>query len=214
VRAAVSVVVAVIDSGWDRDRPDPRVLPGVALLAGERREDTHDRLGHGTACGAEVLRVAPGARIRPVRVFGETAATTPEALAAGIRWAAGSGAQVVCLSLGTPREEDRVVIESACEAAAPALLVAAGPNLGPPTYPAALPGVIGIWPGAGLAPGSLRARAGLDLEVGATGSGGTSLAAAAVAGHLAVLLAGGAPPDPALLLELLCGSRARIVTGE
>jgi subtilisin family serine protease len=214
VRGLVSapVRVAVIDSGWDRRRSEPRVLVGGAFTAeGAFTPDDHDRLGHGTACIREVLRWAPDAEILPARVFADEATTTPEALAAAIRWSAGQDARVIGLSLGTRRESARPVLEAACEAAraAGAILVSAGPNAGPATYPAALLGVIGVWADAGLAPGELRRRGALDLEGSpgrravSPGPGGSSLAAAEVAGRIARLLAGGADADLSLLLELL-----------
>lgn len=202
VRAALSPVrVAVVDSGWDRTRPEERVLPGVCMVAEHPDPDDHDRLGHGTACIGEVLRWAPDARILPVRVFGDEAETSPEAIVRAIRWSAAAGARVVSLSLGTRREDARAMLSEACGEAVRGgvLLVSAGPNSGDPTCPAALPGVIGVWPGAGLSPGECRIRCAdtLDLQasvaerpvIGTAGVGsGTSLAAAEVTGRIAHLL--------------------------
>lgn len=210
MRARVSRVrVAVVDSGWDRSRGDPRVLAGAAFLGGDPPgPDDHDRLGHGTACILEVLRLAPAAEILPVRVFGEVPETSPEPIARAIRWAAEHGAQVVALSLGTRHEDARPMLAAACAAArrCGALLVSAGPNAGAPTYPAALPQVIGVWPARDLPPGAVRVRAAatLDLETG-LGPGGTSLAAAALAGRLAARLAADPGRDPRRLLSALAG---------
>jgi len=188
--------------------------------------DDHDRLGHGTTCAAEVLARAPAARILPVRVFDDRAATSPEALARAIAWAAARGAHVINLSLGSRREVDRPVIAAAVEAAlaAGSLLVAAGPNAGPPTAPADLPGVIGIWPAPECRPGEFRPRSrdgvGLEVRVGPRAvslagelrpGDGTSLAAAEVSGRIAALLAGGMPPVAGALVRRLVDDSLAIV---
>lgn len=212
-------MVAVVDSGWDRRIADPRLLPGAATLAaGSPDPDDHDRLGHGTTCAAELLHWAPQARILPVRIFGADSDTTPEALARAIEWAAGRGVAVINLSVGSRRASDRPVIAAAVAAArsAGAVLVAAGPNAGPPTVPADLAGVIGVWPSLDCAPGEFRRRAGDGLAIDAWAGprqvplagthrpgDGTSLAAAEVSGRIAALLAAGTPADPAVLVHRL-----------
>ena len=200
------VLVAVVDSGWDRARAEPRVLAGRAFSGNPA--DDHDRLGHGTACIEAVLRHAPAGRVLPVRVFGAEPETSAEVLAAAIRSAAAAGADVIALSLGTRLKEARPLLEGACidARAAGALLIAAGPNAGPPTLPACLPMVIGVWPAAGGGGGErfrVRCRDTLDLEVLADEGCrmGTSLAAAEVAGRLATLLAQGWARDPSRLIE-------------
>ena len=85
--------IAVIDSGWDRTRDDPRVLPGIGLVDPEddlamlRTDDDHDRVGLGTACIDLILRIAPEATVTPVRVFGNDLETSPGTLHAAIVWA-------------------------------------------------------------------------------------------------------------------------------
>jgi subtilisin len=101
------VRVGVIDSGWDRSLPDPRVLPGLGLVPGDPgqapawTDDDGDRNGHGTACAHLVLRVAPDARVIPLRIFGERLETGAEALAAAIHRGAEMGLDVLNVSMGT-----------------------------------------------------------------------------------------------------------------
>jgi subtilisin len=101
------VRVGVIDSGWDRSLQDPRVLPGLGLSPGDSAEapawtdDDADRNGHGTACAHLVLRVAPDARVVPLRVFGERLETRAESLAAAIHRGAELGLDVLNVSMGT-----------------------------------------------------------------------------------------------------------------
>ena len=156
------VRVAVIDTGWDRAHPDPRVLPGAGVVDPEHdftlvpSDDDGDRLGHGTAVASLVLRVAPEAEIVPVRVFGGRLETTPGALAAGIGWAARRGIPLANLSVGTTLASARAPLREACAEArrAGTLLVAAAHT--PTAYPAVLDEVIGVGAGHLAAPWDFR----------------------------------------------------------
>jgi len=144
--------VAVIDSGWDRGCDDPRVLPGVGLVDPEddlallRTDDDHDRVGHGTACIHQILRIAPDAEIVPVRVFGRELETSPGTLQAGILYAIEQGVNVVNLSLGTTLEGTLHPLYAACEKARRQgiIVVAAGHNSRDWSYPAIFENVIGV----------------------------------------------------------------------
>lgn len=146
------LVVAVIDSGWDRACDDPRVLPGIGLvdpnddLAMQRNDDDHDRVGHGTACIHQILRIAPDARVIPIRVFGRQLETSPGTLQAGIVYAIERGANVVNLSLGTTLEGTLHPLYAACEKARRQgiIVVAAGHNSRSWSYPAIFENVIGV----------------------------------------------------------------------
>lgn len=151
------VRVAVLDSGWDRAQPDPRVLPGMGITAaGATADDDHDRFGHGTACADLVLRVAPDARILPVRVFHEALETSPRVLAAGIRAAVHAGAHVLNLSLGTLQSAAVETLYAACEYARRrgVVVVAAAHAQGLPSAPAVFDNVLSV----GLLPGNNRFR--------------------------------------------------------
>ncbi|HSU13173.1 S8 family peptidase [Longimicrobium sp.] len=144
--------VAVIDSGWDRGCDDPRVLPGIGLVDPEddlamlRTDDDHDRVGHGTACIHQILRIAPDAEIIPVRVFGRELETSPGTLQAGILYAIERGVDVVNLSLGTTLEGTLHPLYAACEKARQQgmIIVAAGHNSRDWSYPAIFENVIGV----------------------------------------------------------------------
>lgn len=202
------VCVAVVDSGWDRSLEDARVLPGAGIehtADGVRiTADDCDRLGHGTSVAHQVLAVAPGCRILPVRVFGDTLETSPRALVAALNWAVAQRATVINLSLGTERYDAVRPLYAACELArrAGAIVVAAGGNYGETCYPSVFDPVIGVAMGAFAVPFDFRYRPGDALEVEASGVGvpvpglggsvapatGTSVAAPTVSGIVALLL--------------------------
>lgn len=207
-----SVRVAVIDSGWDRRIGDARVLPGIGLVDRERpfvatiSADDQDVVGHGTACADLVLRVAPGCEILPIRVFGDSHETSPEIVVEAIQLAADAGAQVINLSLSTPRRDALPALHEACRraTAAGSVIVGASANRRGAGYPAAFDCVIGVarWREATSWRCGFRYHEGAACECSAAGThvrvrhlegrrrtvGGTSFAAPVVAGHVAVLL--------------------------
>jgi len=103
------VTVAIVDSGVDAAHPDlaGRVLPGIDLVDGD--DDPADAYGHGTHVagivaatvgGGEVVGVAPGVHVLPVRVLDAAGNGLLEDVVEGVRWAVAQGADVVNLSLG------------------------------------------------------------------------------------------------------------------
>lgn len=201
--------VAVIDSGWDRRLDEPRVLPGVGFVdpaddfALARNDDDNDVLGHGTACADLVLRIAPDARVIPVKVFGRVLETSPGTLHAALMWAIEAGVQVINVSLGTRLEGTLHPLYAACEKARRAgiIVVAAGHNANDWSYPAIFENVIGVSAARFDSPFSFRYRPqhameceawGVEQSVLWLGGGrqvkhGTSFAAPNVAGIVALI---------------------------
>lgn len=112
------VVIAVIDSGVDLDHPDlaGQLVQGRDFVDGDDEPD--DSFGHGTHVagiaagvvgGGDVVGVAPGARIMPVRVLNDSGKGSSEDVAAAVRWAVANGAKVINLSLG---EDTQAVLGS------------------------------------------------------------------------------------------------------
>lgn len=204
------VRVAVIDSGWDRTLEDPRVLSGVSFVDPAddfglaRGDDDHDVLGHGTACVDLVLRVAPEARVVPVKVFGKVLETSPGTLHAALVWALDAGVRVVNVSLGTRLEGTLHPLYAVCEKARRAgiVVVAAGHNANDWSYPAIFENVIGVSAGRFDSPFHFRFRPEHAMECEAWGvdqpvrwiggervvKHGTSFAAPNVAGIVALIL--------------------------
>ena len=143
--------VAVVDSGVDPGHPRIRVAGGVAMSVGgdgriEQIGEIADKAGHGTACAGIILKKAPAVSIYSVRIFDESLSADGSVLVAALRWCLDEKMDVVNLSLGTTDPSfRRPLAEAAREAArAGVILVAAEHNEGLESYPAVLPGVIGV----------------------------------------------------------------------
>lgn len=186
------VTVAVIDTGVDLDHPglvnrlfvNPREISGNGVdedgngfvddvqgydfADGDANPD--DESGHGTHVAGIIARVAPDAKILPVRALGANGSGSTLAVAAGIRYAAYLGADIINLSLGGGYSR---VIETAIEYAQSlgSLIVAAAGNesASVPSFPARFSAIDSnvISVGATSTSGKL---AGFSNDVGGSGS--------------------------------------------
>ena len=186
--AAQGVTVAVIDSGVaEVEELEGRLQPPIDLLGpgalGRRNGRGHangrhleaddpaawDGNGHGTAMASLIAALSADTEILPVRVVGADCVGTVYDLARGIREAADAGAEVISVSLGTPRYS-RVLEQAVDHATARgALIIAAAGNEGELEYPALFPQVIAVtavdegnWPAA-------FAALGLEVDLAAPG---------------------------------------------
>ena len=150
------VIVAVVDTGVDENHPD---LRGRVMRGWDFQNDDgnpYDDDGHGTAvattaaaAGNDRVGIAGmcwRCRILPVKVLNGNGSGTHSNIAAGIRWAAKRGADVINLSIAGLNST--VVMEDAINYALRrgAVVVAAAGNWGSSrkTYPAAYPGVVSV----------------------------------------------------------------------
>jgi len=217
------VTVAEVESGVQASLPDLRgvVLPGANLTGTGGNGDTDVQVGedgHGTAmavviagqgAGTGTVGIAPKARILPVIVGGSGPASVATA-AAGIRYAASHGAQVIDLPFGIGKGSaegcDPVLQAAVAYALAhDAVLVASSGNASlyaGPDEPASCAGVLAVggtepdgsrWPGstrasyvAVAAPGDHMVFVGRDGRYTTTGAG-TSFSAALTAGTAALI---------------------------
>ena len=168
-----TLVVAVLDSGVDRNHPefyrqfhDP-LLPGWDYINGD--SDPNDDYGHGThvtgliAAATNnrlgVASLAPSVKILPLKVLGADGSGDFYTVASAIRRAADFGAQVLNLSLtGLVQANEQQVLQSAVDYAVArnALIVAAAGNCAqlplpsrcgypnPEFFPAACNGVFAV----------------------------------------------------------------------
>lgn len=164
VSTGAGALVAVVDTGVDLGHPDLAanihsagadfVEPNGTCTGNKRKGRTcvqdhaQDKNGHGTHVAGiiaavtnnntGVAGVAPGAKILPVRVLDADGSGTTDQIAAGVRYAADQGADVINLSLGVLSGVDKaakilgaldVVYESFAYAASKgAVVVAAAGN--------------------------------------------------------------------------------------
>jgi thermitase len=149
-------VIAVLDSGLDFSQPD---LQGAAVAGRDivnSDSDPRDDYGHGTqVAGVAAARSDNGigvasycwrCSIMPVKVLGPNGAGSVSDVAAGIVWATDHGARVVNLSLGSTASSATLAEAAQYAHDRGVVLVAAAGNSSSsaPTYPAALPTVIGV----------------------------------------------------------------------
>lgn len=197
--------VGVIDSGGPDDDPAQPLALGRAFLAdGTTVPARPDRLGHGTAVAGVIRRACPSAEILHGQIFDDRPVTSALRVAAALRWLAAlpvpDRPALICMSLGLA--QDRDPLRRACEAVLQAgiPLIASHPAQGAACYPAAYPSVIAVTGDARCGWGDLSMpRPGVigawnnSPEQGGSGMGGSSLAAARVAGHLAAMIAADGP---------------------
>lgn len=209
------VTVGVVDTAVDQGHPD---LGGVVVESFDAiGGGSSEPAGHGTAMAGAIAAhgrltgAAPGARLVVARAFGDPAGAkgsqgTSFHVVGGLDWVVAKGARVVSLSFAGPRD---ALLGRELEAARTrgVVVVAAAGNAGPqspPLYPAAEPGVIAVTASDGddhVFAGANRGRhiavtaPGVDVLVAAPHGGydlstGTSVAAAEVAGVVALMLEG------------------------
>ena len=205
-------LVAVIDSGVDRNHPEisNAVVDGFDPVGPKEEPALHGTAVAGIiAAHAELDGVAPQARILAFRAFGGTDAkvttrgTTYDILA-GIEWSDQHGARIVNMSFAGP-PDPALSRELAAGARRGIIFIAAVGNEGrstKPLYPAADENVIAvtatdqsdrIFKEANDCPATCVAAPGVDVLVAEPGDAygflsGTSMAAAHVSGVVALLL--------------------------
>jgi thermitase len=145
-------VIAIIDTGIDRNHPDlqGRIIEGYDFVDGDA--DPEDTSGHGTHVsgiagavsnnGQGVAGMDWQARIMPIRVLGDDASGTNWDIGQGIRWAYQNGAKVLNLSLAGPEGANFLRDAVGDANAAGSLVVAAMGNCrtaNPPLCPVANP---------------------------------------------------------------------------
>lgn len=178
--AGEGIRVAVLDTGVALEHPDLRdhLIPGYnALDPGSAPRDVPDgvtnaAVGHGTMVAGIVARVAPGARIIPIRVLNGDGDGTLLSVVKGLQYAMEQHAQVINISFGTTQESD--LLEEALDRAEDAgmVIVASVGNDGSSVrrFPAAFGGTLGV---ASIEPNlrkSSFSNFGSDVAVAAPGS--------------------------------------------
>ena len=205
------VRVGIIDSGIENHHPElrGRVVQNVAVEIGPEGPEVVpdgpvDMFGHGTACGAIIVSMAPAVELVSIRVLGADLRGKGTAFATGLEWAIEQGLQVCNLSLSSKSESLYPVFHDLADRAyfRGTALVSAANNVRAPSYPSLFSSVFSVAAHAEPDPWRLYYNPAPPVEFGAWGvdvpvawkdGGGTvatgnSFAAPHVAGLVALIL--------------------------
>lgn len=234
-RGSTLITVAVVDTGVKRI-PDlaPRMLPGYDFVNSDT--DPTDDDGHGTMTaqvigasannGIGTAGICWSCRILPVKVLGADGSGSYSNIAAGIRYAADRGADIINLSLGGAADSRLLRDAVAYAISKNALVIAAAGNAGSAAlhYPAAIPSVLAIGastPGDARYPWSNYGASWVDLAAPGcnpvlnlagvlTDFCGTSSATPFAAGVAALLATAKPGATPAKIREVLAATSVKL----
>jgi len=196
------VRVGIIDSGLAADEPGRlRVVAARRFVEGgdgsiETAPVEGDAIGHGSEIARILLEDNPGVDLLIAQVFAAQRKCSTAQVAAALDWLIGCGAAVVNLSFGIRQPDAQLRLACERASAAGALLVAATPARGAPTFPAAYPFCIAVSGDARCSAAQISWLGSAAVDFGAyplalTGNpqnGGASYAAARIAARTACLL--------------------------
>jgi len=155
-----SVVVAVLDTGYEGTHEDLAALPTIsAYNARTGSSNVNDANGHGTHVAGTIAAstnnatgiagIAPGVTIMPVKVMDENGQGYWSDFLEGVDWARTHGASVVNLSLGSGLSSDQIAafqptFTAAWDAGVVVVAAAGNSNSSSPFYPASFAKVISV----------------------------------------------------------------------
>ena len=206
------VRVGIIDSGLENDHPmlHGRVVENVTVEIADDGpvvvpDGPVDMYGHGTACGAIILGLAPDVDLVSIRVLGADLRGKGTAFAAGLDWAIEQGLQVCNLSLSSKSESLYPIFHDLADRAyfRGMALISAANNVPAPSYPSLFSSVFSVAAHAEADPRRIYYNPSPPVEFGAWGvdvpiawkdggstvATGNSFAAPHVAGLVALILA-------------------------
>jgi len=135
--------------------------------------DTNAAVGHGTMIAGLVARLAPDAKILPVRVLNGDGIGTIFSVVAGIHYAVKHGARVINMSFGATQPSDALeqAVEEAIDAGVVIVAAAGNSNTNAPYYPASLGNILTVASVESNNVKSIYSNYGEDVAVVAPGTG-------------------------------------------
>jgi subtilisin family serine protease len=205
------VRVGIIDSGLENGHPrlNGRVVENVTVEIADDEwkvvpDVGQDMYGHGTACAAIILGLAPEVELVSIRVLGADLRGKGSAFAAGLDWAIEQGLQVCNLSLSSRSESLYPIFHDLADRAyfRGMALVSAANNVPAPSYPSLFSSVFSVAAHSEPDPWRIYYNPSPPVEFGAWGvdvpiawkdggstvATGNSFAAPHVAGLVALIL--------------------------
>lgn len=206
------VIVAVLDTGTSFNHPAlaghyvygfNAINPGTAPVDAPDSTSSNSAVGHGTMVSGIIARIAPAAKIMPIKVLDGDGSGTTLTIIEGIRYAVWHGADVITMSFGA-NSSSQCLLEAVEVARACGILLVASAgndNSTVPHYPAAYNMVMSVTSVEADNTKSLYANYGTYIDLVAPGSGvsstfwdgtyatssGTSFAAPMVAAEIALV---------------------------
>jgi subtilisin len=147
------VRLGIIDSGLENDHPQlhNRVVENVAVEMTDDGpivipDEPRDLYGHGTACGAIIVGMAPEVELVSIRVLGADLRGKGTAFAAGLEWAIEQGLDVCNLSLSSKSESLYPIFHDLVDRAyfRSTALVSAANNVPAASYPSLFSSVFSV----------------------------------------------------------------------
>jgi subtilisin family serine protease len=148
------VRVAILDTGVLARHPAliGHLMPGYNALSPRDAPDdvpdgaTNAAVGHGTMIAGLVARIAPGAKIVPIRVLNADGIGTIFSVVAGLHYAVTHGVRVVNMSFGATQPSDALenAVQEANRAGVVVVAAAGNNDNSAPYYPAALGNVLTV----------------------------------------------------------------------
>jgi thermitase len=135
-RGDQSIIVAVLDTGIDKDNQDlaGKVVAEVNFTDSPTSDDLY---GHGTHMAGTIAAIAPACRLMNVKVADDVGRCEPSVVARGIIWAVDHGAKVINLSLSMTASPDlEEAVNYAWSQGAIIIAAAGNKDTSEPSYPA------------------------------------------------------------------------------
>lgn len=112
-----NIKIAVLDTGIDLNHQDlmENITEGKNFV--DLGQSPYDKCGHGTHCAGiiaasnneiGIVGVAPKTKIMPIKVLDDNGNGNMESVLKGLQWAGENGADLICMSLGTPEPIEEI----------------------------------------------------------------------------------------------------------